>query len=83
METAIGKDTEGKFFTLFIDGKEFHVEQSQMTGLEIMQLGNIPVEVGLIQILEDGTQVQIQPNDVVVFEGPGRRFKRAPRFIRG
>lgn len=83
METAIGKDTEGKFFTLFIDGKEFHVEQSQMTGLEIMQLGNIPVEVGLIQILEDGTQVQVQPDDVIVFKGPGRRFKKAPRFIRG
>lgn len=82
METAIGKDAEGKFFTLFIDGKEFHVEQSQLTGLEIMNLGGIPREQGLILVLEDGSQVQVREDEVIELK-PGRRFRKAPRFIRG
>jgi len=76
------KDGQGKFFTLFIDEKEFQVHQSTITGEEIMELGGIPLEVGLIQILEDETEQQIKPDDVIELK-PGRRFKRAPRFKRG
>ena len=47
-----------------------------------MELGGIPLEVGLIQISEDGTEQQIKPDDVIELK-PGRRFKRAPRFKRG
>jgi len=72
----------GKFYTLFIDGEEFRVHQAEMTGAEIMALGGIPLEVGLIQILPDGTEKQVQPDDVIEFKHPGR-FKRAPRFKRG
>jgi len=75
-------ETRGKFYTLFIDGKEYHVDKSELTGAEIMDLGNIPYEVGLVQILEDGTQVQVRENDLVELK-PGRRFKKAPRFVRG
>ena len=75
-------EARGKFYTLFIDGKEYHVDIPELTGAEIMDLGNIPYEVGLIQILEDGTQVQVRENDIVELK-PGRRFKKAPRFIRG
>lgn len=82
METGIGKETGGKFYTLFIDGKEYHVEKSEMTGAEIMDLGNIPYELGLLLIQEDGTQVQIREDEVVELK-PGRRFKKAPRFVRG
>jgi hypothetical protein len=80
--TGIGTEVEGKFFTIFVDGKEFHLEQSTITGGEIMDLAGIPREVGLIQILEDGTQVQVQPDEVIELQ-PGRRFKKAPRFVRG
>lgn len=80
--TGIGTGVEGKFFTLFIDGKEYHVEKSELTGAEIMDLGGIPREAGLILILEDGTQVQVREDEVVELK-PGRRFKKAPRFIRG
>ena len=47
-----------------------------------MDLAGISRDVGLIQILEDGTQVQVQPDEVVELQ-PGRRFKKAPRFVRG
>lgn len=75
-------ETRGKFYTLFIDGKEYHVDRPELTGAEIMDLGNIPYELGLIQILEDGTQVQVRETDIVELK-PGRRFKKAPRFVRG
>jgi hypothetical protein len=82
METGIGKETGGKFYTLFVDGKEYHVDKPELTGSEIMDLGGIPYDLGLILIEEDGTQVQIQPDEVIELK-PGRRFKKAPRFIRG
>ena len=77
------KDNHGKFFTLFIDEKEFQVHQSTLTGAEIMELGGIPQSVGLILCKEDGTEAAIRPEDVIELEGPGRRFKKAPRFKRG
>lgn len=84
METqhAVETETHGKFFTLFVDDKEFHVAQSTLTGAEIMDLAGIPHEVGLIQILEDGSQSPIKETDVIELK-PGRRFKKAPRFRRG
>ena len=82
MKEGIGKETGGKFYTLFIDGKEYHVKKFQLTGAEIMDLGNIPYEVGLILIEQDGAQVWIGKDKVVELK-PGRRFKKAPRFIRG
>ena len=64
---GIGTETEGKFFTIFVDGQEFHIEQSTITGGEIMDLAGIPREVGLIEIQEDGTQVQVGEEEVVEF----------------
>ena len=72
----------GKFYVLFIDGTEYRVHQASMTGAEIMTLGGIPLEVGLIQILSDGTEKQVAPDEVIEFKHPGR-FKRAPKFKRG
>ncbi len=72
----------GKFYTLFVDDVEYHVEKAEMTGAEIMDLASIPYNVGLILIEEDGTQTQIHVDDIVELK-PGRRFKKAPRFKRG
>lgn len=74
---------EGKFYTLFVDGQEYHVEESELTGGEIMDLAGIPRDVGVILIKDDGTQRTIEEDEVFEFEGPGRRFKKAPRFKRG
>ena len=71
-----------KFYTIFIDGAEFQVDKPELTGAEIMDLGSIPREVGLLLVEEDGTQIQVAEDDVIELK-PGRRFKKAPRFIRG
>ena len=79
---GIGTETGGKFFTIFVDGVEFHIEEPTITGGEIMDLAGIPREVGLIMVLEDGTQISVADDEVVELK-PGRRFKKAPRFVRG
>lgn len=82
MESALGHEVGGKFYTLFIDDKEYHTEKSELTGAEIMDMGGIPHELGLLLVLEDGTQVQVREDEIIELK-PGRRFKRAPRFVRG
>lgn len=84
MTTATSAPSEketGKFFTFFVDGKEFRVDEP-ITAAQIMQLAGIPVEAGLLIIEDDGTQRQVPPDEVFDLE-PGRRFKKAPRFKRG
>lgn len=76
------KKGKGKFYTLFIDDVEYHVDKPELTGKEIMDLGSIPYDVGLLLIIEDGTQVQVGENEVIELK-PGRRFRKAPRFKRG
>lgn len=73
---------KGKFYTLIIEGKEYHVSESTLTGVQIMDLGGIPHDAGLILIHLDGTQEQISLDEVVELK-PGRRFKKAPVFKRG
>jgi len=82
LQSEIVQKVEGKFYTLFIDSKEYHTKKSELTGVEIMDMGGIPHELGLILILEDGTQVQVREDEVIDLK-PGRRFKKAPRFVRG
>lgn len=72
----------GKFYTFFVDDREFQVDQPVVTGARIMELAGIPVEVGLNLIEEDGTQRPVRPGDEIELK-PGRRFKKAPRFKRG
>ena len=69
-------------FKLIIDGKEYEVDRELVTGQEIMKLGDIPIADGLIQLLPDGTQIQIGPDQVVDLK-QGDHFKRPPRFNRG
>jgi multiubiquitin len=82
MQQAVILDARGKFFTFFVDGKEFHVEKETIIGGEIMDLAGIPREVGLILVKEDGTQVSVGADESIELK-PGRRFKKAPRFVRG
>lgn len=72
----------GKFYTFFVDDREFHIEQPTITGAEIMALAGIPLEIGLQLIEEDGIQRPVAPDEVIELK-PGRRFKKAPRFKRG
>ena len=79
---AVEAETTDKFFTIFVDGEEFRVEESAITGGEIMDLAGIPHEVGLLLCEEDGTQRPIGVDEVITLK-PGRRFRKAPRFKRG
>ena len=72
----------GKFYTLFIEGTEYHVNEPELTGGQIMDLGGIPRDQGLLLVHEDGSQEPIRADQVIELE-PGRRFKKAPRFVRG
>ena len=69
-------------FTFFVDGKQFRVEEPVLTGLEIMRIAGIPVEVGLLLCLRDGTQRQVTPDERVRL-ADCQHFRRAPRFKRG
>jgi hypothetical protein len=75
-------EQQGKFYTFFVDDREFDVHEPTITGAEIMALAGIPLETGLQLIEEDGTQRRVPPEEVIELK-PGRRFKRAPRFKRG
>ncbi len=72
----------GAFYTLFVEDREFRIDDASITGGQIMDMAGIPREVGLLLIDEDGTQRQVGPNEVIELK-PGRRFRRAPRFKRG
>jgi hypothetical protein len=76
-------DPDGKFYTFFVDGEEYQTEESALTCGEIMDIAGIPRDVGLIHIRDDGTEEQCEADEIFEFEGPGRRFKKAPRFRRG
>jgi len=82
MEAQRLTEDHGPFYTFFVDDREFRVDEETMTGGHIMDLAGIPREVGLMLITEDGTQRQVQPEEVIELR-PGRRFKKAPRFKRG
>ena len=81
-EQVVKEVAHGKFFTFFVDDKEFRVEKESMTGGEIMDLAGIPRDAGLILIQDDGTQDQVNADQVIDLK-PGRRFKKAPHFRRG
>ncbi|MCH8837243.1 MAG: multiubiquitin domain-containing protein [Candidatus Marinimicrobia bacterium] len=76
------ENENGPFYTFFVDGVEYHIEESTITGGEIMDLAGISHVVGLLQLLEDGTQQSVAVDEVVELK-PGRRFKKAPRYKRG
>ena len=72
----------GKFYTFFVDDREFSVHEPIITGARIMELAGIAQEQGLILLEDDGTQRVVKPTDEIELK-PGRRFKKAPRFKRG
>lgn len=71
----------GPFFTIDFEGEEIRLEKSTWTGAELMERLGVPLEVGLVQVV-DSTLVQIKPEDTVELK-PGRRVGRQPEFKRG
>jgi hypothetical protein len=77
-----GATTHGKFYTLEVDGQEYRIETSTVTGGEVMDLAGIPHAQGLLLIEDDGTQRTVAADEVIELQ-PGRRFKKRPKFKRG
>lgn len=76
-------DTQGKFYTYIFEGDEFQTQEEDFTCGDLMEKHDVDFDVGLIRILDDGTEERCEPDEEVDFEGPGRRFKQAPEFKRG
>lgn len=69
-------------FTFFVDKEQFRVREPELSGIEIMRLAGIPLDVGLLLCLADGTQRQVPPDERVHL-AECERFRRAPRLKRG
>jgi hypothetical protein len=83
MEAALEpSERSGRSYFVDIDGAEYEFDHEPVTGGEIMDAAGIPHAVGLVQILEDGTQIAVGVEDAIELK-PGRRLKKRPRFKRG
>lgn len=69
-------------FVYEVDGTTHHHDRPKITGAEIMAAAGIPSTDGLVQVMDDGSTVTINPHDEVHLV-PGAQFKRRPRFKRG
>lgn len=83
LQEATGVHTEGRrVYIAFVDDQPYRFDHSPVSGREIMDAAGIPYEIGLIQILEDGSQQEVGLDEEVDLK-TGHRFKKAPRFKRG
>ena len=84
MTTGVKQQPEasGKFYTFFVDGQELRSGEPTITVAQIKALAGVPADVPLIEVRDDGTQVQLADDESIELK-PGRRFKKAPRFVRG
>ena len=75
-------EQKGPFYAVEVDGVEYDFDHEPVTGGEIMDKAGVPREVGLVQILEDGTQKAVTVDQEFELK-PGKQFKKRPRFKRG
>jgi hypothetical protein len=76
-QTATGK----KYF-INIEGTEYEWPKDTITVPEIRNLGNLPVDLPVIEELPDGTERQLREDEVIDLK-PGHRYGRAPKYKRG
>ncbi len=81
--TKVGaSEAAGPFYAVEVDGIEIRFDHTSVTGGEIMDAAGIPHSVGLVEILDDGTQRAVSVDEEIELK-PGRRMKKRPRFKRG
>ncbi len=76
------ESAHGPFYTVEVDGTEVRFDHTPVTALDIMRATNIPVEQGMVEVLDDGTQRKVDNAESFELD-PGRRLKKRPRFRRG
>jgi hypothetical protein len=72
----------GTVYTVEVDGTELQFDRTPVTARDIMAVAKIPVEQGMVEVLEDGTQRKVERDESFELD-PGRRLKKRPRFRRG
>ena len=72
----------GPFYTITVDDVEHRFDESPVTGGQIMAKAGVSESVGLVLLMEDGTQRAVKADEEFDLK-PGRRFKKRPSFRRG
>jgi hypothetical protein len=72
----------GKKFYLWIEDREFGWDRETITVPEIRELGNLPADLPVVEILPDNTERTLAENEIVELK-PGHRFGKKIRFKRG
>ncbi len=76
------KGNGGPPYVVEVDDQTITFDHSPVTGGEIMDAAGIPREVGLVEVLADGTQRTVAVAEEIELKR-GQRMKRRPRFKRG
>jgi hypothetical protein len=73
---------EQKKYYVNIEGTEYEWEKGTITTAELRSLGNLPVDLPVVEEFPDGTERTLSETEVIELK-PGHRYGRAPKFKRG
>jgi hypothetical protein len=72
----------GPKYFVDIEGTEYPWEKETVTTEEVIALGNLPADQGVILVDDDNVERTLAAGEVVVLK-PGHRFGKRVRFKRG
>lgn len=75
-------DRNGKKYYVNIEGTEYEWDKSTITVSELRELGNLPLDLPVVEEFPDGTERTLTEDEVIEVK-PGHRYGRAPIFKRG
>jgi hypothetical protein len=73
---------EHKKYYVNIEGTEYEWEKETITTAELRSLGNLPIDLPVVEEFPDGTERTLSEGEVIELK-PGHRYGRAPKFKRG
>ena len=76
------KVNTGKKFFVEIEGTEYPWDTETITVPEIRQLGNLPLDLPVIEVFPDNTEKTLDEDEVITLK-PGHRFGKRVSFKRG
>lgn len=83
IEKVEAKEVTKRWYFFFVDEQKYRTQNFELSCSQIMDIAGIPHQTGILQILEDGTQVQLAETDIVILKDSNCKFKKIPRFKRG
>lgn len=76
------KTQQGQKFFVDIEGTEYAWHKETITVPEIRELGNLPRDLPVIEVMPDNTERTLREDEVITLK-PGHRFGKRVRFKRG